>query len=372
MKGLLLEQFVEGEKEENDPYVYKEDIPFDASQLKPTDVVVKIAVAGICHTDQMCVRGEMARFLTDGLPIVPSHEPAGVVVALGSEAASDKSATATGGARPLQKGDRIGSLPGKDYCGQCEECKSGRLKYCDKPNFLGISTRGALAEYMIADYRSIAVLPDELSFEASAPLMCAGATIYTAIKECRLKAGQHVCIVGAGALGHIGCQIAKCQGLRVSIVDARDAPLELCQKLRYKPDITFNSSSIDPNKEEDVNKVVTCLGGEPDATIVTTDAIPAFTLGIWITKKHGQLQVVGQPKDPIQVPFYPLIFRDLRITGSLIASQSDLKELVDLVADKGIEIKTRAYSLKEVPQLLVSKRFLRPVDDQLTFDRLNI
>ncbi|CAO1624612.1 unnamed protein product [Parajaminaea phylloscopi] len=352
MKGLLLEKFVEGDGE-NDPYSFRKDIDFDASNLKPTDVVIKIAVAGICHTDQMVVRGEMERFLKDGLPLVPSHEPAGVVVAMGSEASSSKSTAATGGERALAVGDRVGSLPPKDFCGQCPDCQAGRFKYCDKPRFLGISDRqGGLAEYMIADYRSVVVLPDSMPFETSAPLMCAGATIYTAIKDCRLKAGQHLCIIGAGALGHIGCQIAKCQGLKVSVIDARDPPLKLCQGLPHAPDATFNSGKVDAESEEDRQSVVEAIGGEPDATIVTAEALSAFTLGIWITKKHGHLQVVAQPKEPIQIPFYPLIFRDLKVTGSLIASQGDLKELVDLVADKGIEVRTRAYPLEEVPSLL--------------------
>lgn len=306
-------------------------------------------------SDSMIWRGEFGHFLKDGLPIVPSHEVAGVVVALGTEASSDKSSQATGGDRPLKVGDRVGSLPPKDFCGKCDECRAGRLKYCEGPRFLGLSDRnGGLSEYTIVDYRSVAVLPPALSFEASASLMCAGATIYTAIKECHLRPGQHVCILGAGALGHIGCQIAKVQGLRVSIIDARDAPLRMCETLPHKPDATFNSSGIDAKKEQDVAKVVQAIGGEPHATIVTTDAIPAFELATWITAKHGQMQVVGQPKDAIPISFFPLIFRDLKVTGSLIASQADLKELVDLVSDKGIEVKTRSFGIKEVPQLLVS------------------
>lgn len=298
MRGLLLERFVEG-KGEDDPYSLRDDIPFDASSLKPTDVVIRAAVAGVCHTDIMTVRGEMKRFLKDGLPIVPSHEPTGVVVAMGSEAAA-KSEASTGGKRALKEGDRVVSFAHKDYCGECDECKAGRQKFCSKTSFLGISNKyGGLAEYLIADYRSVAVLPNEVSFETGAPLACAGLTIYTAIKGVNLKRGQHVAIVGAGALGHIGCQLAKSMGLRTSVLDARDAPLELCNGLRLKPDATFNCANVDANKEEEVAKVVKAIGGEPDATIVTTDAIPAFSLAINITKMHGQMQVVGQPADPI-------------------------------------------------------------------------
>ena len=122
--------------------------------------------------------------------------------------------------------------------------------------------------------------------------------------------------------------------------------------MKLAPDVAHNTSKIDPEKPEDVAKVAKAIGGEPDATVVATDLIPAFTLGIWLTKKHGQLQVVGQPADAIPVPFFPVIFRDLRITGSLLSDQKSLKELVDLVAKEKIEIKTTSYSLEEIPKLL--------------------
>lgn len=352
MKGVLLEKFTTG-KAESDPYVYHEDIPFDISKLLPTEVVVKIATAGLCHTDGMCVRGEFGAMFKEGqgLPLVPSHEPTGTVVAMGSEA-EKKSQSATGGKRVLQLGDRVGSLCFKNYCGECQECQSGRSNFCEKADIVGLTVNGGFAEYAKVDYRSCALLPENLPYDAAAPLCCAGITIWTAIKGCNLSPGQHLSIIGAGALGHLGCQFAKALGLKVTMVDSRDAPLQLCKELKYPADNILNSSKLDPSKKEDIAKAVAAMGGEPDATIVATDIIAAFTLAIWTTKKHGQLQVVGQPADDIPINFFPLIFRDLKVTGSLLGDQKDFKELVDFVAEKGIEVKTKSYGLREIPQLL--------------------
>ncbi|CAO1621949.1 unnamed protein product [Sympodiomycopsis kandeliae] len=352
MKGLLLEKFTEG-KGESDPYVYHENIPFDRDNLQPTEVIVKIAVAGMCHTDGMCVRGEFANMFGEGkgLPIVPSHEPTGTILAMGKDAA-EKSQSATGGQRHLKVGDRVGSLCFKNFCGECADCKAGKSKFCEKTDIVGLTTNGGFAEYAKVDYRSCVLLPDSLPFEAAAPLCCAGITIWTAIKACNLSKGQHISIIGAGALGFLGCQFAKALGLKVTMVDARDAPLQMCKEFKYPADVILNNSNLDPSKQEDIAKAVSVMGGEPDATIVATDIISAFTLAIWTTKKHGHLQVVGQPKDDIPVNFFPLIFRDLKITGSLLGNQSDFKELVDFVAEKGIEVKTTSYGLTEVPKLL--------------------
>lgn len=356
MKGLLLKKFVSDEVATTDPYTYSSSIPVPSStSLKPHEVLIKVAVAGYCHTEKMTAVGDFKAMLKGReLPLVPSHEPTGIVVALGSEASSEKSAPATGGKGPLQVGDRVGSLAFKDFCGECPDCKSGRPKYCDASEAVGLSVDGGFAEYCVVDYRSSVKLPDNLDFASAAPLMCAGATMASAIKGCNLQAGQHLAIIGAGALGHIGCSLAKAQGLKVSMIDSREPPLELCRKLRYAPDHAFNAKDIsDPSDGEQIQRVIDAIGGSaPDATIVATDVIPAFTLGVWLTKKHGQLQVVGQPSDPIQIPFFPLIFRDLRVTGSLLADQVTLKELVDLVAEKGIEVRTREYGLQEVPKLL--------------------
>lgn len=184
--------------------------------------------------------------------------------------------------------------------------------------------------------------------------MCAGATIWTSIKGCHLQKGQSVAIIGAGALGHLGCQFAKCLGLKTIVVDARDAPLELCKSLPYPPDITYNSSSFDPSKPETVSKAVEGCGGNVDAVIMATDAIPAYKFGFELVKKHGLVMVVGQPADPIPVSFNDLIFKDVTIKGSLLGGSKDVKDMVDLVAEKKIECRTKAYSLQDVHQLMVS------------------
>jgi D-arabinose 1-dehydrogenase-like Zn-dependent alcohol dehydrogenase len=148
--------------------------------------------------------------------------------------------------------------------------------------------------------------------------------------------------------------MAKCLGLETIAVDSRDAPLEMCKTLPYPPDVTFNSSSYDPSNQESVAAAIKACGGHADAVVMATDAIPAYKFGFELVKKHGLLMVVGQPADPIPVTFTDLIFKNVTVKGSLLGASDDVKDMVDLVAEKKIECRTKAYDLQSVHQLIVS------------------
>lgn len=203
----------------------------DLPKPAPHQILLKIASSGYCHTEHMVVRGEFKHMMRQDLPLIPSHEPTGTVVALGSEAekmSKNVAGFAQGhGAGPVKQGDRVGAIAFANFCGKCDDCKTGNIKYCSDQDFVGVTFNGGFAEYCVVDVRSCIRLPDRLSFDAAAPLMCAGATIFTSIKACNLKAGQSIAIIGAGSLGHLGVQFAKAMGLRTVIVDSRDPPLEL-------------------------------------------------------------------------------------------------------------------------------------------------
>ncbi|KAJ1026712.1 hypothetical protein NDA16_002310 [Ustilago loliicola] len=351
MKALRIEEF-----SADPPYVLRHDVP--VPDVGPNDVLIRIATAGYCHTDMMVARGEFAGKSRNPLPLIPSHEPTGVVVALGANDATN----AVGGKRsndgsdksvPLKQGDRVGCITFRDYCGKCSECQRGTPKYCTDQDMVGVTADGAFAEYMRADYRSCVVLPESLNFDSAAPLFCAGATIYTAIVNCQLKPGQTLAIIGAGALGHLGVQLAKCLGYKVWLFDARDAPLEMCKSFPYPPDKTVNSGKIDAHDDAAVEKLVTeeLDGNRADATIMATDVIPAYEFGLAITKNHGLFMVVGQPNDPIPIYYNHLIFRDITVKGSLLGDPKTTQEMCELVAKHKIEVKTIAYPLEDVDKM---------------------
>ncbi|KAK0522260.1 hypothetical protein OC835_006632 [Tilletia horrida] len=320
MFALRIEEF-----QADPPYVLRDDVKIPGPP-RPDQVLIEIYSAGYCHTE-MVANGDFEHMSRSPLPMIPSHEPTGVVVALGDNAKKLAPGGPSAPNRPLRVGDRVGALLFAHYCGKCDDCEDGRVRFCDNKDMLGVTYDGAFAQYMLADYRSV-------------PLFCAGATIYSAIKACNLERGEHVCIMGAGALGHIGVQLAKALDLKVSTVDTRDPPLELVKGLRLAPDAVANIKDVKASDKERVKKLAEELGGAPDAVIVATDAIPAFELALELVKKHGLMMVVGQPAEPIPVSYLHVIFKGVTVKGSLLADARTCKEMVDLVSQSSPRSRT--------------------------------
>lgn len=301
-------------------------------------LLVKTGAAGFCHTDLMIKDGDFH----SPLPITGSHEPCGTVVEVGSEV------------KGFKKGDRIGTLPFMHPCGECPDCKSGTYIYCDQmKGAMGIDTDGAFGEYFVCDPQSSVHLPDSLSFEHAAPLFCAGATIYNAIKRTNLKKGDILGIVGLGALGHLGIQFAKCMGLTVVGIDSRKEPISLSRSLKYTADLLIDSShGVQPALGE-INKLPKSSPFSGlDAVIIATGANEAFEFGADLLRKHGTLIVVGQPPEKIAFSFFQFIFRDITFKGSLLSDAATCQEMVNMVAEKGIEVKTKSFKLEQINDMV--------------------
>jgi len=321
----------------------------DVPTPKGYEYLIKIGAAGFCHTDAMVANGEFESMGCKA-PITGSHEPAGTIVSMGEDAKK----------AGLHKiGDRVGAEAMKGVCGKCPDCKNyGDQTYCtDLEGMVGVTVDGGFAEYCIIDSRTSAKIPDSMSFEQAAPLMCAGVTIYQSIKKaeaCGLKPGRTIGFIGLGALGHLGVQFAKCKGYKVVGVDARKEPVELAKSLKYPPDLTILTTET---SAEDALKAVAKLDSQKpfeglDAAILLADPQGSVDYAVKITARHGLVVAVSQPQEGFRFQFVDLIFRDIRVVGSLLGPQNSLQETVDLAAEKGIESTLLTYKLEELDKLV--------------------
>ncbi|KAM0315834.1 hypothetical protein ACHAO8_003688 [Botrytis cinerea] len=337
-------------------------IPTPRGPLHEHDILVRVAAASLCHTDGMVLEG----ILGTPLPCTASHEGAGTVVAIGSSVSGFK------------PGDRI--LCGLTYhrCGVCTDCKGPEHKqqYCAHGGgYLGVGRDGAFAEYEVIDGRECSLLPDNLSFESAAPLACAGITIWCGLARAGLKAGEWIAIVGAGGgLGHLGVQFAKALGLNVIAVDARDEALQLAKDCGA--DVLVDARQDKNKVVEDVQKVT---GGQgADSTLNVSDHESAAATSVAVTKRHYDVDedellstfsiLIGKVADPksakidgtmiqiaqpekISVPFEDVIFRDIRIHGSLVGSRGEAQKMLELVSKHNIKIQTNPFKgLEEIPK----------------------
>lgn len=263
----------------NQPHsINKIPVP-EINNLQPHDLYLKVAVAGLCHSDLEYIKGTFPQIT---LPITGSHEATGVVLAAGNAVTNFK------------PGDRV--LAGQTFgrCGNCDECKGPEpyRHYCEnRETMMSVHRNGAFQEYLVVDAREAAHIPDGMSFATAAPLACAGMTSWRGVIQCELKPGDWIAVVGSGGgLGHLAIQMArKAFGLKVVGVDARDEGLALTKEAGA--DVVCDART---GKEQVVKEVQKATGGKGvHAALNVSDAKSAAPLAAAITRQHGTVVQVA-------------------------------------------------------------------------------
>lgn len=168
----------------------------------PGELLLRVAVCGVCHTDLHTVEGDIC---PPELPRVPGHQVVGVVEAVGTPL--PLSGRGRSEAREFQPGDRVGVPWLYSACGQCEFCLRGQENLCPEARFTGFHVDGGYADYMLADARYALPLPDSIADEQAAPLLCAGIVGYRSLKLADIEPGERVGLVGFGASAHLCIQV---------------------------------------------------------------------------------------------------------------------------------------------------------------------
>jgi len=336
----------------NTPYILR-TIPLP-EPTEPYDILIKVDAASYCHTDAVLAAGLM-KPNPPHFPLVGSHEFAGTIVSLPSNSKSIR-----------KIGDRVG-VPGRSFhpCGSCFECMdtsgpdadpAGYSVYCPNSHNCGLSADGGFREYAVVDSRQVAPMPDELTAVETAPLMCAGITVFAALRRCGLREGGRVGIMGAGGgLGHLGLQFAKKMGYRVIGVDNADGAIELAESLNTGARI------VDARKEE-ANAIRESVGKEDgksekadmglDAVIILPESQRAFDYGVGMLRNHGKCVVVSFPTDGFRMSSQDIVFRDITFCGSLVGSNRQLTEMLQFAADHHIRAVVKSYPLTDLNALV--------------------
>lgn len=283
----------------------EQDIPVPT--LGDKDILVKVGAAGICHSDVHYRGGKSPVY---PLPMTLGHEVAGVVAAAGSLVTR------------VQAGDRV-CLHYLVTCGECEYCMTGNEQFCAKGKMLGHFTDGGYAEYLAVPEWNAVKLPDEITFEQGATLMCASATSFHALKKSRLQAGETVAVFGVGGLGMSAIQLARVFGAReVYAVDINPKKLELAQKYGAVP---VNAAEKDPVAE--IRRMTQNKG--VDVSLELIGMPETMRQGLLSLAYFGRLVVVGISAAPMLVNTY----RELVGTENEIIGCSDhlLHELPILI-----------------------------------------
>lgn len=292
---------------------------FKRREPGPLDVLIDIHFCGICHSDIHQARDEWGGSL---FPMVPGHEIAGVVSQVGNKVSRFK------------VGDKVGVGCFVDSCRECEYCKAGQEHFCSKgmsATYNGLEqdgvthTYGGYSDRIVVDEKYVLKLPENLPLDATAPLLCAGITLYSPLAHWKAGPGKKVAIIGLGGLGHMGVKIAHAMGAEVTV---------LSQSLKKEADGKrlgadhFYATSDSATFEK--------LKGSFDLIINTVSAGIDWNQYTELLTVDGSLVILGIPDAPVPVNAMPLVFKRRSIAGSLIGSIKETQEMLDFCGKHNI------------------------------------
>lgn len=292
---------------------------FTRRQTGPTDVHLQITHCGICHSDLHTAKNEWGATV---YPCLPGHEMVGIVTEVGAEVTQFK------------VGDRAGVGCMVDSCLDCSSCNADSQQYCQNgwiqtynSQVDGHTTKGGYSDHVVVREEFMLHVPDNLSMAGTAPLLCAGITVYSPLKHYGLdKPGMKVGVVGLGGVGHAAVLIGKAMGLEITVLSTTASKKEEALK-----NLGADHFVVSKNKEE-----MEAIAGSLDGIIDTISAPHPLPDFLALLGLDGKLVVLGVPSEPLQLPTPSLIFGRKVVGGSLIGGVRQTQEMLDFCGKHNI------------------------------------
>jgi alcohol dehydrogenase, propanol-preferring len=306
----------------------------DVARPEPAadEVLIEVEVCGVCHSDLHVAEGDWKQFA--GIvkkPLILGHEIVGRVVELGSEV------------RSMEVGTRVG-VPWVHWtCGQCEFCREGNENLCVRQRITGVTVDGGYAEFVKAPASHVIRIPDALSSEQAAPLLCAGVTVHRALKQACIRAVQRLAVFGVGGLGHLAVQIGLAAGAEVTAIDVAEEKLALAKSLGATRALNAAKS--------DVVKELRRSGGVHVA-LVTSAAKSAYDMAFSCVRPTGTLLVVGLPAGELSFPPILMAAGEIQIKASAVGTREDMAEILAMGAAGTVHCQVTTRPLTEVVEVL--------------------
>ncbi|GMF03451.1 unnamed protein product [[Candida] boidinii] len=316
--------------ENGGPLEYK-DIPVPTP--KANEILINIKYSGVCHTDLHAWKGDWP--LATKLPLVGGHEGAGVVVAKGSNVTN------------FEIGDYAGVKWLNGSCMGCEYCQQGAEPNCPDADLSGYTHDGSFQQYATADAVQAAKIPKDCDLATIAPILCAGVTVYKALKTADLRPGQWVCISGAGGgLGSLAIQYATAMGLRVIGIDGGEEKGAFCKSLGAEAFVDFT-------KTKDVVKAIQeATNGGPHGVINVSVSDAAISQSVEYVRPLGKVVLVGLPAHSVvKSPVFEHVVKSIEIRGSYVGNRLDTAEAIDFFRRGLVKATIKIIGLSELPKV---------------------
>ncbi len=297
----------------------------------PKDVSIEIAYCGICHSDVHTARGEWGEGI---FPVVPGHEIAGRVTAVGRKV------------KKFKVGDLAGVGCMVNSCGKCVNCRKGLQQHCFGPaSFTYNSTEqdkktptyGGYSSHIVVDEGFALKVKKGLPLERVAPLMCAGITTYSPLKRFGVRKGSRVGVLGLGGLGHMGVKLAAAMGAEVYALSGSPSKRDDARKLGAKHFVLTSDAAQ-----------VASVAGKLDLIIDTVSGAHDVNALLGLLKTEGTLVMVGASPKPHEVSSFSLIMGRRALAGSLIGGIKETQEMLDFCAKKNVLADVEVIAAKDI------------------------
>ncbi|GAA4771027.1 NAD(P)-dependent alcohol dehydrogenase [Microbacterium gilvum] len=296
----------------------------------PSDVLIAIRYAGICHSDIHTVRGDWGPIT---YPQVVGHEIVGEVVEVGSSVTKHA------------VGDRVGVGCMVNSCRECENCLAGMENYCLKGNTQtyaavdrdGTITQGGYSTHVVVDEDFVLSVPEAIPYDAVAPLLCAGITTYSPLAHWKAGPGTRVAVVGLGGLGHMAVKIAAAMGAEVTVLS----------RTLDKHDDAIAFGAADHYATADEATFAT-LANRFDLIVNTVSAPLPLDRYLRLLRLDGTMVNVGAPPEPMPLHVFTLFGNRRSFAGSSIGSIAETQEMLDFCAAHGIAPETELIDAAQI------------------------
>ncbi len=299
---------------------------YDAGELKPNEVEVRITHCGICHSDADLIDNDWG---TSKYPFIPGHEIIGTITAVGADV------------RDRTVGERAGVGWQANSCGICEWCRQGEEHLCAKSQPTCIGRNGGYADAVRVNSKFAVPIPSMLESETAAPLLCGGITVYSPLRNHGVRPSSRVGIVGIGGLGHMGLQFARAFGAEITAFSAsKDKEAEARSLGAHHFINTRDTGSLKR------------VAGSFDFLLSTVSADQDWQGYVNALRPKGTLCVVGVPPSPIQLQAFCPIGSQRSLAGSHSGSPRDLHEMLDVAARHNVKAITERFPMAKANEAL--------------------
>jgi uncharacterized zinc-type alcohol dehydrogenase-like protein len=295
------------------PRVPFERTTIERRDLGPRDVRIAIAYAGICHSDIHTAREEWG---ATTFPLVPGHEIAGIVEAVGDEVTA------------YAVGDRVGVGCLVDSCGECRHCVAGNEQFCrasigtyGSTGRDGRPTAGGYSTHIVVTEGFVLRIPDALPLDVAAPLLCAGITTYSPLRHWKVGAGSRVAVAGLGGLGHMGVKIAAAMGADVTVLTRTDSKADDAR--------AFGAAHVRATADGTAFRE---LRNSFDLILNTVSAELDLDRYVRMLDVDGAMVNVGLPENALSISLMSLVGNRRSLAGSPIGGIAETQDMLDFCA----------------------------------------